>query len=221
MSNSSLYPVVHVADGLEPPRESPHSLIGCSTQEADQPVFDPQIHLDIEPPSIVRTLDFVDVPFPYHGCGLEKQQRSGSQFAYTPKPFRLLSDLGTQTLRSIIDHYKPQLLRQNERNHTVRGLGYLSPFVRDFTYDPSILSLLSALAQQEIHPHDAVMNHAHTNIGTVGSGRAVDQWHVDSVDFVCIVIVSDTREMKGGELQVLQMADGAMGSTFDELKVCS
>ena len=207
--------LVHVANGLEPPKETPFSFLGCQPT-ANEPIFDPEIHLAIEPPTVVRTLSFQDVPFPYKSDTLS----DGNEFAYTPQPFRLLSASGTSALRGIIDHYKPQLLRSNERNESVRGLGYLSPFVRAFTYEPSILKLFSALAAQPVHPHDAVMNHAHTNIGAVGNGKAVDQWHTDSVDFVCIVIVSDTRDMEGGEFQVLQMSD-ATGSTFDTLKVCA
>jgi len=77
---------------------------------------------------------------------------------------------------------------------------------------------MSQLAQQPLWPHSCAMNHAQTNVGRVGSGKAVDQWHVDSVDFVCIILVSDTTHMKGGEIQILQMGD-ATGSFFDDLKL--
>jgi hypothetical protein len=42
--------------------------------------------------------------------------------------------------------------------------------------------------------------------------------HTDSTDFVFVLILSDTTDMEGGELQVVQLAD-ASGTTFDQLKV--
>jgi hypothetical protein len=186
---------VYVHEGLAPPKDVPLEFVhgepgkmerGVPTEE---PRFDPRIHLQIEPPKFVRNMDFEDVPFPYEGG--EKDC-----FAYTPDPFRLLSDEGLGVLwGGIIDRQKPQYLKQNERNNCVRGLGYLSRFVRDFTYAPAVINILSELSRQPLWPHDGVMSHAHTNVGMVGSGKAVDQWHVDSVDYVCIVIVSDMTNM--------------------------
>lgn len=196
-----------------PPKEAPR-LFRPSFSEVK---FDPSVHLQMEPPKVVRTLDFEDVPFPYPKGMMSDDGTAAFDFAYTPKPFRLLSDDGVKALREIIDTHKPGHLKQNERNNTIRGLGYLSHFVRDLTYDPSITQLLSSMAKTDLHPHDSVMNHAHTNIGNVGTGKAVDQWHVDAVDFVCIILVSDTRGMKGGELKVLQLSDATKG-VFDDLK---
>ncbi len=31
-------------------------------------------------------------------------------------------------------------------------------------------------------------NYSHINIGVIGSDKPVDQWHVDSVDYVLIVV---------------------------------
>ena len=44
-----------------------------------------------------------------------------------------------------------------------------------------------------------------------------DQWHTDSVDYVLVMILSDLADMKGGELQVLNVPD-ATGQLFDALK---
>ena len=49
----------------------------------------------------------------------------------------------------------------------VRGLGYVSKFVRDFTYAPQVTRLLSELACDRLHPHSMTMNVGHTNIGEV------------------------------------------------------
>jgi hypothetical protein len=207
---------LYVVDGLRPPGDTPTDFLSDPNEQlvrVHEPLFDPKIHLQIEPPKVIRNLAFEDVTYPY-----EQQQKQEVGFAYTPQPFRILSEEGLRVLRSVIDQHKPRHLKQNERNNTVRGLGYLSTFIRDFTYSKEVIDIFSDLTQQPLHPHDAVMGQAHTNVGVVGNGKAVDQWHTDSVDYVCIIIVSDTTNMKGGELQILQLAD-ATGTTFDKLKL--
>ena len=47
------------------------------------------------------------------------------------------------------------------------------------------------------------MNFSHVNIGMPGTGKKVDQWHLDSVGYVLVIMMSDTKDMVGGELQVL------------------
>jgi len=51
------------------------------------------------------------------------------------------------------------------------------------------------------------MNMSHVNLGKpVVKGEPpviVDQWHVDSVDYVCVIIMSDISQSIGGDLQVL------------------
>lgn len=53
-------------------------------------------------------------------------------------------------------------------------------------------------------------------VGEVGTGKPVDKWHTDSVDYVMVIILSDLTDMVGGELAVLQMPD-ASGVTFQKL----
>lgn len=191
-----------------------------SQDDNDIVTFVASKHLQIEPPAWVRTLEFKDVPYPYtpedqakikNECGLV----SGG-FALTP-PFRLLSTEGAQALRNEVERHKPHCMKQNERSMSVRGLGYVSRYVQDWVHCPQVIDFLSHLSQLDLWPHNQVMNHGHTNIGIPGTGRAVDQWHFDSVDCVCIVLVSDGRHMKGGELQVLQVPN-ATTAVFEQLK---
>lgn len=98
----------------------------------------------------------------------------------------------------------------------VRGLGYTSRFMRDFTYDPSVTQLLSEIARDQLGVHTMTMSVGHTNVGQVATGRPVDKWHVDSTDYVLITIISDIEEMEGGYLRVLQQPDSS-GMYFQEL----
>lgn len=198
---------------LRPTSSIPHQFKLHNADNSAEVHFDPRIHLQLELPKVVKTLDFKSIPYPY----APEVKREFPGLAYT-QPFRLLSEEGVKALRAVIDTHKDTNLKQNERNHCIRGLGFLSQFARDFAFSREIAGALSDLAQEPIGPHNMTMNVGHTNFGMPGKGQAVDQWHVDSVDYVFVLILSDITDMEGGELQVLQMAD-ASGKAFDELRV--
>jgi hypothetical protein len=133
-------------------------------------VFDPKQHLQIVPPTAIKTMAFNTIPFPYKAEDAE----DFPGIAYT-MPFRLLSDEGVRSLRHVVDD-NMDLARQNDRNHSLRGLGYRSQWIRDMSFCPEIVDLVSQLAREELWPHDVLMHLAHTNLGKVGSGKAVDEW---------------------------------------------
>lgn len=202
-----------IQETLHPPRDKPRKFAQAA-KFPQEPVFDPSIHLQLESPTFVRNLSFRDVPFPPQQQVVRANESCG--FAYTPKHFRILSDQGLKVLRSIVDFHKTHHLKTNDRNSSIRGLAYLSQFVSDLTYAPPLGDLLSQMAGEPLGPQSCVMNHAHTNVGAVGAGT-VDKWHVDSVDYVVILMISDTQHMQGGQVQVLQKAD-ATGDTFAQLQ---
>lgn len=177
-------------------------------------LFDFKRHIQIEMPKTVKTLDFQTTPFPY----APEVRRAFPGLAYT-EPFRLLSDEGVQALRAVIDMHKDNHLKANGRQPgAIRGLGFLSQFVRDLSLSEELAQVASELAYEPLAPDNMTMNYAHTNFGIPGAGKAVDQWHTDVVDYVFVVILSDITDMQGGELQVLQMPD-ASGNAFDKLKL--
>jgi hypothetical protein len=203
---------------MEPPA-FPHILphgYGVSSQripamELDL-TFDPAVHLQIEPPDGVVSDDFVDFPFP-----LPVNAEAGFGLAYS-KPFRLLSDEGVNALSALIDANK-QFAKSSARiPRCIRGLGYRSKFVRDLNCDPQTVDLLSAMAGKPVAPHGMHMNMSHVNLGRpVKKGEPpviVDQWHVDSVDYVCVIIMSDLSQSIGGDLQVLCKKDVRDNSDF-------
>jgi hypothetical protein len=139
--------------------------------------FDPRKHLQIEMPRTVKTLQFDDIPFPYRAEDIDGIP-PGEHLAYTA-PFRLLSEEGTRELRAIVDKNTAHIV-QNDRNCCIRGLGYLSQWVRDLSYSDEVVGMCSALANEPLWPHDVLMHMGHTNFGAIDTGRAVDEWHTDS-----------------------------------------
>eukprot|EP00960_Hanusia_phi_P076889 768626-Hanusia_phi.AAC.7 len=125
------------------------------------------------------------------------------------KPFRLLSEEGVQVLRQVIATNELHAKEMFRSPKCLRGLGYRSPFVRDLSTHRPLLDLLSSLAGEPIslHAHGMNLGSRHTNFGEVG-GVAAEKWHVDSVDYVLIVMLSDTEGMEGGDLQ-LYLPQGA------------
>ena len=180
----------------------------------DDVEWNPLLDLQIELPSriTVRTSpEFTEVPFPYApGADL------GAGIAYS-QPFRLLSAAGVAKLRAAVDRDAPLRAKASERSPMVlRGLAYSSNAVRKYTEDPTLLELFGNMAQTPVGVHPISMNIGHTNVGKEGGGY-IDQWHIDSVDYVLVLIISDITDMEGGELQVLNVPD-ATGSLFDEYK---
>ena len=51
------------------------------------------------------------------------------------------------------------------------------------------------------------MNNPQINFGEVGSDKPVDKWHLDSVPFVMVLILSDLEGMVGGDLKVARLPD--------------
>ena len=55
-------------------------------------------------------------------------------------------------------------------------------------------------------PHDMGMNLSQVNFGEVGGG-IVNAWHLDSVPYVMVILLSDHKDMIGGELLVARLGD--------------
>ena len=191
----------HVAAPLQLPLGLPEGF----ALDSSEPLFDPSRHLQIELPTAAHSSEFVKSSFPYnHGAAAARDYSLG----YT-EPFRLLSDEGVRVLQTIVAKNE-RFAKSNERTpKCLRGLGYSSRFVRDLTYHPAVTELFSQLAGKPLAPHGMGMNMGHTNFGRkikASSGAPpviVDQWHVDSVDFVCVLMLSDLSGTKGGNLEVL------------------
>eukprot|EP00164_Ancoracysta_twista_P003748 GFYU01005022.1.p1 GENE.GFYU01005022.1~~GFYU01005022.1.p1 ORF type:complete len:372 (+),score=140.86 GFYU01005022.1:150-1265(+) len=175
--------------------------------------FDEDIHLQLEPPSQVKTLNFENVPFPYEN----KDREDFPGLAYTP-PFRMLSDEGVKAFKDVFLKHQDKAVKHERIPFCVRGHSYRSPLVREFSTNKKVLKCFSDLAQKPIGVHNVHMNMGHTNRGDIATGKNVDQWHNDSVDYVMVLILSDIAEMQGGDLQVVQVPNGRDGAVFAKLK---
>jgi hypothetical protein len=192
----------------------------------DEPVFDPAIHLDLVKPSEVALLhDFTLHPREVRPTAVPNNNNSdpmgtgggsggvGSPLAFTA-PFKIFSDQGLMALRSIVEREKYHAY-VNHRSMELRGLYYRSPFVRTLVNCPELLDFLARLIGEPVLPHMLLMNAVVVNIGAVGDAAAaqaeaiqgvVDPWHLDSVAYVAVALISDIKGMVGGKLQLVKMS---------------
>lgn len=167
--------------------------------------FDPAVHLQLEPPTHIKDLNFKDVVFPFS----ESEKKVACNLAYT-RPFRVLSDAGVKLARQEAEKHMDSLVHQDDRSDCyLRGLGFVSNFHREFAYCPEVISMMSELSRDTLAVHSMPFNISHTNVGKIAAGRPVDKWHTDSTDYVLVIMLSDQTDMVGGDLRVLQMPDAS------------
>jgi len=175
----------------------------CPTGFETQPeevVFDPAVHVDYQQPEYVVDMNFNKVSYTEY---VNRKEEFG-ELAFT-SPFKLLSSEGVQTLRNLVDRYKDHssLKQSNGRIPLcMRGVGYVSPFIRDLNRSELVDNLMGEMAREPLCAHGMRMNYGHVNVGLIGDDRPVDAWHIDSVDYVVVIILSDMQDAVGGALQV-------------------
>ena len=183
--------------------------------ENDDLVFDPSRHLHYPlqiPPNIhlleqengsSDTIKLVKVP------SSQKRKPNAEDLAYTEQ-FRVLSDEGVEAFRTIITTSEEQgMAIETPRNpKIIRGLGFTSKFVQDFNESPEFLHHLSTFANVPIAAHPTTTHYSQINFGNPPKedeteAKPADIWHLDSVDYVLVVMLTDGFE--GGELLVSNM----------------
>jgi hypothetical protein len=176
----------------------------------DEPKWNPKIHLNIQPPQGMVLLDEQERTLTRHNEPVcpAPPPRQRSKLAYTD-PFQYLSAQGVKDLRKVVD-YNMKNCREAAPGDRIplliRSMGYRSKFIQDMNSDPETLTLLSKLTGKEVAPCDLQTSWGHTNIGVIGADKAVDQWHVDSVPFVLVILLSDMSDSIGGQLEVVKKA---------------
>lgn len=170
---------------------------------ADEPTFDPDIHLTLTEPFFIVLLDgFQHVP---RAPQLAKPVSSTgeSQIAYTG-PFQLLSDEGYRVLRMIIQREMAHQISDERQLAKIRYGGYRSKWLQDFNRCPRILDHLSRITGDvQLMPTALQSNYSHINIGYANTYK-VDAYHRDSVPYVVILLACDMSETVGGELQLIE-----------------
>lgn len=170
--------------------------------DVDEPRFDAKLHLNLELPDYVRVFpDFAAMkrtpPF--------INDINGSKFAYSA-PFQVFSEEGMKVLKKIIKREEKQgVPPSSSRGNKIalRGLYYMSPWVRDLQACPELREHFRQIAGEELVPHPSLCNSPQVNLSIEGAKGPVDVWHYDSVAYTGVALLNDVEEMEGGKLEIM------------------
>ena len=180
-----------LAQTLPMPADRPAHI----TRALEEPVFDAARHLALTFPQQVATLE----DFGYDAAA---RARTPSPVAIT-SPFRVLSEDGVRALEGVLQALKQDAVVAKGKRLSVFLAGgvYRSAFLRDLVRAPALLEHLSAIAGTPLAPHPMPQYQAYVNYAPEDPGKAVDNWHVDSLGFDAVLMVNDPRKLKGGRFQ--------------------
>lgn len=202
VSEAPCFPLTHPAQ--YPPKEDPEGI-----------KFDPEIHLANPLPMPKQMKILQEDGDAGHGCvrlvtvpSSHQRKEHIEDLAYT-EPFRVLSDAGVAAFNTIISENEKDMAIVTPRNpKIIRGLGFTSKFVKELNESPVLLDHLSTFANIPVCAHPMTTNYSQINYGESpkegeGSAKAADVWHLDSVDYVLVIMLTDG--FTGGELLVSNM----------------
>lgn len=180
---------------LANPPPFPQDLPSSVTRSFDGPLFDPKRHLALEAPQTLLTLDDL-------GYDAETRASTPSQVAVAG-PFRVLSDEGVAALQEVLRGLAPDADRAAGRRLSIflRRSVQRSAFVRALASDPDVIAHLSAIAGTPLCPHSIPGMQAFVNFAPEELTRSVDSWHVDSISFDAVLMVSDPATLAGGRFE--------------------
>jgi hypothetical protein len=183
----------------------------------DEPIFDAGQHLALEMPT--ETTDLATMGY---------QEADLSQCASTfavSNAFRILSQEGVAAMRHVCDQIyhnrnSSEGTGANRLGSYARGAGYRSQFIRDFCDSPELAAHLSGIAGISLGRHSVPAVACGINYAPEDISRAIDTWHVDSVAFDVVMMITDPATMKGGEFQYFhgtkQEGQALLGITGEE-----
>ena len=167
----------------------------------NEPDFNAEQHLCLEQPTSVYSL---------HDLGYSNDDLAGceSSFGYC-NAFRVLSDEGVKVMKLICERIYSNRNESagtgaNRLGSYARGAGYRSQFIRDFCDSPELAAHLSAIAKVTLGRHSVPAVACGINYAPDDISKAVDTWHVDSVSFDIVIMMTDPTLIKGGEFQVFK-----------------
>ena len=166
-----------------------------------EPVFDAEKHLCLEQPTAIFSL---------HDLGYSKEDIVGceSAFGYC-NAFRILSEEGVRVMRLVCERIYDNRNESagtgaNRLGSYARGAGYRSKFIRDFCDSHELSTHLSAITNVTLGRHSVPAVACGINYAPDDITKAVDTWHVDSVSFDIVMMISEPALLKGGEVQIFK-----------------
>lgn len=190
-----------------PPREGLTTIkLNEYKDVPEEPVFDPKVHLDLQMPEYVRVLE----TFEKSNTFPKINKTGGSDFAYS-SPFQVLSAEGIRVIKEIVfrnEKYAVGPEHARGGKLALRGLYYLSPFIRDFQNCKELAEFFETIVGEKLIPACCFSNVPQVNLSLLdakSTNAPLDNWHWDSVAYTGVILLNDMTEMVGGELEIMLM----------------
>ena len=160
----------------------------------NEPTYDSNIHLALEFPKDSHNL---------HDLGYSQEEIDKCPTDYGVSGVtRLLSDEGVRVLMQTAQSLRKYSSSGGERiQHLLRGCVYRSKFLRDLCLCPKVSEFLSQIYGIPVAPHSIPLHLGHFNFAPDDLTRAVDKWHIDTIGFDYVMMVSDPNQQVGGRFQ--------------------
>jgi len=205
------------------PLDRPHGY----EELRDEPVWDPARHL-------VPTVESENAADQASDKTVKVEMLS--DFGYTPEqiaacpspvavagPFRLLSAQGVADAQAVLTRLRATAQADvgNRAPNYLAGGVYKSKFLRDMCYCPELIRRMSRLMATTLAPHTMPTQQLYVNFAPEDISKAVDSWHVDSIDYDCVILLEDPFSCEGGHFQyfrgTINEAAELFGTTVDDL----
>jgi len=160
---------------------------------ADEPAFDPARHLALEPPRQVWRLGDL-------GYGVDEIRKCATDVAVAGT-FRVLSEEGAAAARSVALALRKLSQTSDRTAKYLPGGVYRSRFLRDLCNCPKVTDFVSDIAGCSLLPHSMPSQQLYINFAPDDPAQAVDTWHVDSIGFDYVLLLSEPRTFSGGQFQ--------------------
>ena len=160
----------------------------------DEPVFDPDRHLQLEEPAEILML--ADL-----GYGEEEIAAKATPVAASA-PFQVLSNEGSAVLLDVARRLR-EFVRPggNRIENILRGGCYRSRWLRDLCISPDVTSHLEAIYGTAIAPHAMPLHLGHMNFEPSAIDNAIDKWHHDTLPLDYVMMVTDPANVDGGRFE--------------------
>jgi hypothetical protein len=167
-------------------------------QLENEPCFSAEKHLDLGQPESILTLSDL-------GYSQEISAACPSEFGIC-SAFKILSNEGLAAMRKIClamydNRNQATGTGKNRLGSYIRGAGYRSQFIKDFCDSPELAEHISRIAGVPLARHSVPAVACGVNYAPDDISKGVDSWHVDSVSYDIVMLLSDPKQFIGGEFQ--------------------
>ncbi len=178
---------------LNSPPEFPGRLPPGYQYRPEAVKFDPEKHLQLEPPETKVQLREL-------GYQASEINQCPTSFAVSSAA-RILSDEGVGIMLDIARSLKQYSVNCERIENMVRGGVYQSRFLRDFCLSQEVVDFLGDIFGTPVAPHTMPLHLGHLNYAPDDLSRAVDKWHHDTLGLDYVLLLSDPTQLQGGDFQ--------------------